>query len=162
MLYCIGCLSERVPHVDVEIVLECYLADQVRSTYMQKPQPGFQGCYATQRCIKAAVSMKDLPYFIPVKYEGVTYHTCLFVPGWEPVCFKYNHIGHMRSQCPGPVQSIPPVIPNTDDVEADEGEDDESNQEPAEPAEPVEFEMTHAEASKPVGNIKYRLVIKKG
>ena len=115
-----------MPQEVVEQSLESVhvLGDCVTSSYIRIPQPGFQDCYSTQRKITSAVSLAELPYFIPLKFEGVSYRTCLFVPGREPICFKCGLVGHMRGQCStsksGPVQAQKPVatpVASVSDVE---------------------------------------------
>ena len=113
--------------------------DPVASTYIKIAQQGYKGFYSTQRSIHSVADLSDLPYFIPVKYEGKTYRTFLFIPGRPPVCFACKAQGHMKSSCPNTSKypavpaSLPPPEPDqkisTEDVveetaDGNHGEDD--------------------------------------
>ena len=97
-----------VNHSDVIASLGKLLNDRVTCEYVRIDQKGFPGCYSTQRRIRSATDLTDLPYFIPVTSEGQTYRTFLFVPGRPPACFACNRIGHMKNTCPGTSNPDPP------------------------------------------------------
>lgn len=46
------------------------------------------------------LGMRDLPHFLIVKSEGISYMAFLFVPGCSPVCFQCGGEGHMKSKWP--------------------------------------------------------------
>ena len=88
-----------VPDRDVESVFSTLLSSPVTCTYIRVPQVGFLDCFSTQRAIQSVVSLEALPHFLYVTSEGVSYKSCLFVPGRVPVCFACHQPGHMRGQC---------------------------------------------------------------
>ena len=150
-----------VPNCVVESCIGSLLSDDIiHSSYVRIPQPGFKDCFGTQRKINSAKDLKKLPYFVPVKYEGTVYRTCLFVPGRDPICFQCNAIGHMRNQCTiekTTAQTSHICDPETKDVSSEHTKDSSSETEKEEDMEELEVQQG-PEAENPVKPASFRII----
>ena len=131
-----------VPHSDIERSLSILLGDKVSCTYIRIPQKGFTDCYSTQRSITSPADLIKLPYFINVISEGITYKSCLFIPGRVQVCFNCHLTGHMRSDCLAnkmtqpiadlPVQPVPAQKPESKATDEDKSSESSKSSEEVE------------------------------
>lgn len=88
-----------LPNIEIEQHLNFLLEAPVTISYVRLPQPGYRGCFSTQRRVESVADLDALPHFLRVPFEGKYYKAYVFVPGRPQMCFQCGQRGHMRSDC---------------------------------------------------------------